>query len=241
MHISAAVTTAPRETSYLQDTLESLHAAGFEYPLVIRDGRPLLGAKPTFKRALWSLRAASWVAVFQDDVLVARGLRSWLESQELPRAVHSLYTSSVHDHGDGWQTLDLEPKPWNMLPWHNSLGACVLLLPGEIAVDYLANDPQFVRTDRLGGSIGEYCHLHGVPFITHSPSLVQHIGTTSCRTGVPITDERRAKRFCDDVRSLGGFAELETPVAYSSDHRAPENLPADRGHNGVDERVPADA
>lgn len=229
MHISAAVTTCPREVDYLPQTLESLRAAGFEYPLVIRDGRPTLGPKATFKRALWSLRGAEWMLIFQDDIMVARGLRSWLEQQHASRwweehtpAVLSLYCSAPQDsHDDGWRRLNLEPQTWDAAPWMRSLGACALLLHESIATGFLAHDPQQGRADRIGGALGQFCYEKNVPFYVHSPSLVQHIGDVSVRNGVQITAERRAARFCDDVRSLGLPVVVAASVASARDRREP--------------------
>lgn len=206
MLISAAVTTAPRDASYLPDTLQSLAAAGFDSPLVVCDGQPKLGPKATFRRALWSLRGAEWLAIFQDDIVVARGLRDWLEQHVLGTGVYSLYCSTVHDGKDGWRQVDLVPNAGNTLPWHNSLGACALLLHETVASGFLKDDPQFNRNDRIGAAVGEYCYRNDLPFFVHCPSLVQHIGEVSCRHGAPVTPERRAARFCDDVRSLSGAA-----------------------------------
>lgn len=227
MQISTAVTTCPRETDYLPQTLESLREAGFEYPLVIRDGRPKLGAKPTFKRALWSLRGAEWTLVFQDDIVVARGLKRWLHDMdgcylEGPApGVYSLYCSAPQDGPDGWRRLDLAPKTWDVAPWHRSLGACALLLHESVAVGFLEHDPQPGRADRIGGALGQFCYEQDIPFHVHSPSLVQHIGDVSVRNGVTITADRRAARFCDDVRSIGLPAVVAAPVASACDRGEP--------------------
>lgn len=226
----SAVMTADRKVDYLVQTCDSLLAAGWFNPHLIFDNSPRLGPKPTFKRALYDLSAAcyegKWCIVFQDDILVARGLRAWLEHNLPGHGVVSLYTSSVHDCPfDGWHEVDLRPTPENPTPWHNSLGACALMMPCDVARRFLEHDPQFSRTDRVGGAIGEFCFREQIPFWCHSPSLVQHVGEVSCLHGAPITDARRAKRFCADVSTLGRAAELETSVPHTGDCPAPAAVP----------------
>ena len=227
--IGVAVTHLPSRAEYLGDTLDSYWLAGFpESPVIIRDERPRLGPKPTFKRALWALRDHQWALVIQDDVLLAKGLRFWLRQIRLADAVHSLYCSAAHDGPDGWREVDLTPTAEQPLPWHNGLGACALLLPSRVAAAYLEHDPQLERTDRIGASVGEFCHRQGVPFLVHSPSLVQHVGERSCLHGFGITDCRRAARFWDDIPLLGDSAELETAVSHSPDRGTLADVPAGR-------------
>ena len=139
--------------------------------------------------------------VFQDDILVAKGLHDWLEENAPTEGVVSLYTASPHDGADGWRRLDLEPKPNDPYPWHNCLGACAILWNKDAAEKILEQPPP-VRTDRLGGWIGDFCYHNDIPFWVHSPSLVQHIGEESVRAGAPLTTDRQAKRFCEDVGEL---------------------------------------
>lgn len=237
MDIAAAVTTAKRRVNYLPDTLNSLWLAGFERPLVVRDGDPRLGPKACFKRALWLCRESEWIAIFQDDVLAARGLRVWLERQELTRGVWSLYCASKHDGADGWAAVDLTPTESQPVPWHSGLGACALLMPADVADAYLESDPQFRKGDQIGGSLGQFCYQQSIPFYVYRPSLIQHVGEESCLHGHPITDERRASRFCADVRDLGGAAELSTPFSYPANHLAIAPVSGDYRHNGCGERA----
>lgn len=218
MKISSIVTTCRRNgVSYLEDTLRSLRAAGFE-PQVMLD-HELKGCYRNFKDALWfaSQGDPDAVVVFQDDIEVSLGLREWLESNLWPEppediGVVSLYTSGVHDQPvDGWHELDLVVQEEGHLPWGKAYGALANLFPIESARKLLRDNP---RPELLNGNeriVAEWCANQGLSFWMHSPSMTKHTGEVSTfvdryPTNVPllpcITDARQCKRFCKDVAEL---------------------------------------
>lgn len=114
MRIACGVTTAPRRVSYLDDTIESLYDAGFKEPVIIEDDENF-GSYRNFKRAVSMLLhcqpESDAVAIFQDDVQVAVGLRDRLQWPESPEriGVVSLYTAKPHHiNRSGWHKLPLQ-------------------------------------------------------------------------------------------------------------------------------------
>lgn len=83
-----------------------------------------------------------------------------------------------------------------------SLGACAIAMPQDVAKLFLEKDPQFNRNDRLGAALGEFAFREHIPFYVHCPSLVQHVGAVSVTRGMPLSKERQAARFCEDVEEL---------------------------------------
>jgi hypothetical protein len=121
MQIVAGVTTAGRDgVSYLESTSASLAAAGFDSPVVFDDPDKLLGPYRNFKRALSELAChfpeAEALAVFQDDIAVARGLRGWLEESLWPSNSQSIGVCSLYCAASrippiaGWSKLPLKPE-----------------------------------------------------------------------------------------------------------------------------------
>lgn len=175
MHIAVAVTTAPRRVSYLDATLISLQNAGFDSPLVVRDGEPRLGIVPTFRRALFLLRDAPLCLVAQDDIAMPAGLATWLMS-ELPceRGIVSLYLSHGRD----------APQEWSKLPddgtYPMAVGACGFVIDRSTVRMLLDSEP-FARVDQLGPQLAIWCRRNSTPFWVHNPSLIRHTGEVSCR------------------------------------------------------------
>lgn len=225
---SVGVTTCDRgKPDYTSDALVSMWMAGWSDVWMSYDGPTFLteerrgceltvrtmathelpiplGPKVNFKFMLYHLTSycEPWVIVFQDDIRIAKGLSEWLERNLPGEGVVSLYTSTPHDGPDGWNEVCLKPADGDPWPWRNCLGACAIAMPCDIAKRYVENDPQPERTDRIGSSLGQFCHLHDIPFWTHSPSLVQHVGEVSAVRCHTLTPERVALRFCEDVKDL---------------------------------------
>lgn len=174
MHIACAVTTAPRRVAYLDATLQSLVNAGFDNPLVVRDGEPRLGIVPTFRKALWLVRDAPLCLVAQDDIALPAGLRLWLmDNLPAERGVFALYLSRERFAPDGWSKLAEEGYPINV-------GACAFLFDRSTVNRILDSEP-FQRVDVLGSQLALWCRRNSVPFWLRNPSLVKHVGDVSCR------------------------------------------------------------
>ena len=117
MRIACGITTAPRKVSYLDETLASVRAAGFDQPVIVEDSDNS-GSYRNFKRAVSLLLHcqpdAEAIAIFQDDIEVADGLKArldrfgWPESAERIGVV-SLYTAKPHHlNRSGWHKLPLQ-------------------------------------------------------------------------------------------------------------------------------------
>ena len=112
----------------LAATLRSLHAAGFERLHIFAEpGSPIppeanghsleihrrhLGNFANFYNALATLygksERAAGVLIFQDDIEVAAGLKTWCEAELFPLdcGIVSLFTPRVHtDELPGWRVL----------------------------------------------------------------------------------------------------------------------------------------
>lgn len=220
MRISSIVTTCvrPDGVSYLESTLASLRAAGFE-PDVMLD-HELKGSYRNFKDALRfvSQDDVDAVLVFQDDIEVASGLRDWLDDlwpvklNQFGFGVVSLYTSGPHDQTvNGWHRMNLTPRHEGDTPWGRSYGALAYLFPIGFARRFVKDDHRPEMLNATDRNVAEWCSVNGIPLLLHSPSLVRHTGEVSTFTkrypkDVPlmpcIAECRQAKRFCADVAEL---------------------------------------
>lgn len=219
----AAVTTAPRAgPPLLPDTLASLAAAG--WPMVEVFAEP--GARGTHQNTerLWPwgnfLQAvrhgvesgAERIAVVQDDLLIARGLRRYLN--DIGDGIYSPYSPGVlseirrHEYGSGtgWVTI---PEHFLRLRTH---GACFYAMNAETARNLNDTADAMVKRENtnarisIDGWIGKWCYASKVPLRHHVPSLVQHVGEYSSlnkdneRNQLPKT--RRATDFVSDAEGL---------------------------------------
>ncbi len=114
------VTVAPRRIPTLGRTLESLLQAGFPEPHLFVDGDadfpsdysvtrrdPKIGAWPNWILAAHELYQreplATAYAIFQDDILLAKQVRQFLERIEWPGdGYFNLYTSHQNGRGEAW-------------------------------------------------------------------------------------------------------------------------------------------
>lgn len=201
--IASAITTCKRQgVDYLPATLESLHSAGFD-PQIVQDAE-LAGSWPTLRRALAGLleRSGDALAVFQDDILIAKGCREWLEGQLWPSpeekiGVVSLYTASVNHLRDGWFTADDLPV-WR--PW----GACALVFTRHFAQRVLYDPTNRAFLSGSDTSIGTACRRDGLKWWMHSPSMVDHVGAISAVNpfAVKLDKDRTAINWCRDVATI---------------------------------------
>lgn len=206
--IRVVVTTAPRAVSYLDQTLSSLHAAGFHTVSVVEDAGG--GINATYKAALRQAmkdRDASSVLVCQDDILVARGLRDWLEQQSWPDdhvGCLSLYCAQPYHQDDtGWWEFPLQPTRIMRQPWARVYGALAMLWPRQSAELFLSATPPFDGRNKVDQLIGKWCMESRRSLWVHSPSLVEHIGDVSaCGGANSLTPSRIAGQWIQDVTTL---------------------------------------
>ena len=213
MKIDASVITCPRDEDYLPSTLKSLSAAGFPSPAIIED-HDLIGAYRNWRRAIewhvdFSPEHIDGFLVFQDDIIVASGLREWLHWPNNPSLIGavSLYTPSGHESDSyGWRQVDLSPKPEGQRqPMWNCGGALAILMPRQSAVEFLEASVRPESKQMADYAIGQWCQESGKEYWRHTPSLVQHVGVVSAiRPNVrqELTAARMASSFCEDVSCL---------------------------------------
>ncbi len=204
---SYGVTTVPaRRDSLLPRTLKSLRAAGFDRPRLFVDGGrdsdswadefgldvtvrtgPPVKAYANWVLALWELFArepmADRFAVFQDDVLVVKNLRGYLERVPL------LDGGKVY-----WNLFTYPPGRQIELPrergFHKSnqlgRGALGLVFDRQGVVDLLGSrfmaerplDPD-KGTRNLDGGVLQTLKGQGYTEMVHRPSLTEHLGEES--------------------------------------------------------------
>jgi hypothetical protein len=199
MRLVCAVLTAPRPTSLLRQTLDSLDAADYSYP-VIFDGTPPRFARPSpagctaanlamYRDALARLADTPGVEgllAFEDDVIVCQGLASYLAQSPWPEdpakiAIVSPYCPEAYSNYG-------TPMP----KWHREDGRSTLA--GSQAWIYprhfLEKLVEFIQPDEPLGIdvvVGQCALKHDLHIWYHVPSLVQHMGI--CNSSVGYTED----------------------------------------------------
>jgi len=204
------ITTVPsRKDNLLKTTIESLKLAGWGEPWLFIDGenynqaeswkesfpeisgltihQPKLNAYGNWITSLWELYIrnphAQYYAIFQDDFVAYRNLRTYLESLEYPI--------------NGYWNLLTFPQNQNKIPkdmigWFKSnqqgLGAVALVFNKKMVLTLLASEHMVGRpcgdAHRAvksidGGVVTALSQKAGYIEYVHNPSLVQHIGKVS--------------------------------------------------------------
>ncbi len=219
------VTTVPsRRATTLPKTLKSLELAGFDRPHLFVDGEadpvswrrefdlevtahyPLLRTVGNWITSLWTLYlldpSAHRYAIFQDDVVFCRNLRSYLDAVPwVDKSYRNLY-SSEHNEPivaktppgnwvESW-VLDSGGLPTGPTPerWQTGKGALALVFDGEallklLASPSVANKPQdLVRGHKsVDGMVVHAMNAAGWRELIHSPSLCQHVGVDQSAMG----------------------------------------------------------
>lgn len=210
MKWATALTTIPkRRQDLLPQALRSLQDAGFtidrlfvdgdntpqswekefgtpatcRYPRILTYGSWVLALAETFIRN----PTADLFAIFQDDLLMARNVRQYLETFTYPtKGYWNLYTvrdnqlrAPKSKHGgtvDGWY-------PSNQ----RGLGAVALVFSRQGVIDLLTHIKMVERPldskwgwRKVDGGIVNSLRTAGYTEYVHSPSLVQHVGKVSC-------------------------------------------------------------
>jgi len=218
------VLTAPRPAgmSYLEQTLDSLAAAGpWNGPkIILSDGDVGLTAPPPGwahvlqpaqgqAKAMWSAfrlalaMDANYLTFFEDDVHLCRNALPYIEAREVPDGLAFVTWFDA--------TRRMAPEPGL---FHERLsasegkhfqGACALTLPArtlQMAVKHsmVASWPLRTYGDGLLGKV-----LDGMDYGVHIPNLVQHVGAVSA-AGNPggLTQGRSSPTYPgDDHDALG--------------------------------------
>lgn len=201
----AGVITAPRDVSTLGATLQSLEDAGFGSLHIFAEpgsaippeahrhhlhvNRRRLGNFANFYGALAFLfehdRDADCMALFQDDIRAAAGLKAWCDAQLWPEGsgIVSLFTPRVHaDDRAGWRLRS--PGYFRVF------GGQALVFRRDVLAAFLS-DPRVVAYVHATGHwddaiVSSWAARQGLGIAYHTPSLVQHVGIVSTlRRGGP--------------------------------------------------------
>ena len=234
---AVGITTAPRAIPTIEQTLQSLSEAGWidarlfaepgseippafsQLPVVFRETR--LGAFSNWYLALSELylrqpRADAYF-LCQDDVLLARGLREYLERELWPD--ERLGVVSVYAGGERFarlpQGFHRDDSGWE------SLGALAYVFP-NVAVRSLLGHPLILNHRRRGPAngtvnidsiVGEWCRQSGFAAYVHAPSLARHLGEASTLfPGAMNSGTRREASFLANIGppSSGALGSPET-------------------------------
>lgn len=231
---AAGVTTAPRNSPTLKRSLDSIRAAGFDPVIFAEPETPLsgieaeivqrrakLGVVVNWIQGLQDLLArfpdAQALAMFQDDILLCKGVREFLEHDLWPRrdsGVVSLYCPNAkgYERESFTGTRRISQK--------NLIGACAMVVPRHVAELIVTgqhrnkwrgfaeggqsaiNDP--ARWKALDAFIGHALAAAGLSADFYDPSLVQHIGKTSTLYGkLSIHAKRQGREFRRSKRFPG--------------------------------------
>ncbi len=206
------ITTVPKRfNDLLPRTLDSLAKAGFDKPRLFVDGYkdpvdvekrfglpasvrwPLVKTFGNWVLSLWELYLRDPLAdryvLFQDDIIVYRNLKAYLESTPYPheQAYCNLYTYP--------QNESKAPKK-GYVGWYYSnqkgLGALALMFSRSAAIALLGSKHMAVRPTDLNrgwqavdGAVVTALKKAGFREFVHMPSLCQHTGSGKSVMGHP--------------------------------------------------------
>lgn len=189
---SAVITTTTRNT--LNATMRSLCLAGFK-PRVFCD-RTQRGCWKNYLRALGSMRGMmrpdDRLAMFEDDVAVARNLASWCEGVLIEeKTLISLYTAAPNDDG-GWGMTNIRcpVRCW---------GALAFLWTREAIDSLLEFRPGKGKPNGTDHWVGVWCKRKGVTLRSAIPSLVFHTGIDSTLPAAGRPENRQCRRWRPDA------------------------------------------
>ena len=191
--------TAPREKSTIDRTLASLCRAGFDQVHIFAEpgsripgefrhlpvtyqGRKL-GNLGNFCTSLITLfmqePRADCYAIFQDDIEVAAGLKTWCDTEFWPHGAGlvSLYTCKIYyAETSGWRIV----KP----DMTRTFGAQAFVFRRDVLKEFLTDGRMFELHETHPGIgddavVGEFATRRDIGIAYHTPSLIDHVGDVS--------------------------------------------------------------
>lgn len=237
------ITTAPRpHGSLLASTAKSLSGAGWNHPVAFAEPESdvgdceavlnpsRLGAWGNFLQAVRHAvdSGAERIAVVQDDIQCAIGLREYLDNT-LRDGWHSPYCPGYAAEfiRGGWMAVPAAHI-------HREHGGCFFACTRETAARFLKTLPRDTGINGTDRWVTKWSRRTKTPLWYHSPSLVQHVGVQSTihlkkrsatDPDVPLCWMRQATNYCNDVRSLDvlrNSVELEATIPPADDLRIAE-------------------
>jgi hypothetical protein len=184
MKFDYAILTAPRPQSTLTRTLYSLHAGGFLGGFVF-DGSPPEGESPSpkwctaayialFQHWAQSNSSSDGLLVFEDDVVVCRGLAELLDKSAWPESIEQIAAVSPYCH-TAYSNYGMFGR-WHREDKRTTLAGTQAFLYPRAAVKKLMD--HLVPEDQAGVDVqlGQFAQKYDLHIWYHLPSLVQHIG-----------------------------------------------------------------
>jgi hypothetical protein len=190
---AVGVTVAPRKEPTIDYCYGSFLCAGFRphvfkepgvslHPNIFKNGfteRPRrLGAWKNWLYGLKELREknpdADIYGMFQDDVLLCKNIRSYLEINLPPEntGVFSVFTPSHYKGQNRWNMIDKGVDLWMAQTFFFYKDALDSLLSNNIIRGWN-------RDRNIDSKVGEWANSVGRPVYYHTPSLGQHVGHSS--------------------------------------------------------------
>lgn len=222
---AVAVTTDGRREDYLEQTLNSLEAAG--WPDIKVNVDPDLGAWPNFWLTMVELVCrnpdATYYMIVQDDVVFTSNIREYVETQ-LGLGVYSLFCPKVYNR----------PKAgFNPVPCGYGLSAAQCFVFHREAAWAFLHDGFVVNHRRkapgpsknfvgdglhhIDGVVGEFCGRSGIRPQYHSPSLAQHIGIESSM--YPGKDRSKHRIYADTFHLQDAQSPYVTAIIVTNGQR----------------------
>lgn len=213
-----SITACPRPADVIQSTVDSIRDAGWDRVCINAEpGTPYINgayyrSDNTENVGAWGnmlaaiemgvIANADLIAVAQDDILVAKDLRRYIEDT-VPRenvGYASPYLNKIFDKrlaeesssGEGW----VEAPPHRR---EGGYGACFLVVP--LAAAKLLLDVGVRNTYKHGSDrwIGKFTRQNDLKAFWHRPSLVQHRGAHSIIRPDQTLNEHRTSDFLDEA------------------------------------------
>lgn len=255
MRIVCGMTTFSREKAptLLAQSVNSVLAAGFDQlhlfawddvtlgKGVYQDGVQVHRTRERlwpFQNFLFGLRTMLAVApdadgymIFQDDVVVAKNLRSWLDQSLWPDGrddgLVSLYTPAIltdqlGGHHSGWFQMPMPAKDArqrkNEPHTVGTYGAQAILMSGKFARAFLKPRPDLRNMNKTDHWLARFCYENDLPYWHHDPSLVRHAGAkTPSFYDMPMDQwESHYARYRDCDEFAEDAATVPFPVSSES-------------------------
>ncbi|MBS0207956.1 MAG: hypothetical protein JSS27_03285 [Planctomycetes bacterium] len=172
---------------------------------------PQFGAFPNWLLGLAELvlreRQAEAYLMCQDDVVFCRGVREYLEHSLWPAekvGVISLFCPSHYARGKpaGFHVEDRGWDTWGAQAYVFSPAAADALLSSPVVWNHRRTGPNEGNRN-IDSVIGYWCRQTKLPYFVHTPSLAQHVGTTSTLYyGASTWGNRIAADFMGEDRTI---------------------------------------
>lgn len=227
---AVGLTTSPRETSTIQETLSSLRASGWDSLMIFAEPGSTLPPDVPADQVVWRTRQmGAWGNFYlglselyfsdphadayfmsQDDAVFPKGLKDYLEESLWPHpdtGVVSLHTPSHHAESDvvGFFSRDIGWDAWGAMGFvFSNNSARALLRDGRVLNHRQRGIGNGMHN--VDSVVGDWCKRRRLRYFLHAPSLCQHTGETSTLwKHASLAGQRVASDFAgidEDIREV---------------------------------------